>query len=71
MAPFEREVERLLLLREILPDDPERFRMLAELAGERARVGLGRGRKAPSVATCEAMPPSARWNSSTRAASPL
>ena len=34
-------VDRLLLLREILPDRAEGFRVLGELTGERARVGLG------------------------------
>jgi hypothetical protein len=45
-ASFKSKIERLLLLREILPDDPKSFGMLAELPGKCARVGLGRGRKA-------------------------
>ena len=47
VAALEREIERLLLAREIPSDRGERFRVLGELRGERARVGLGRGRKPP------------------------
>ena len=42
-AALESGVERLLLLRKIASDNRESFRMLGELPGKRARVGLGRG----------------------------
>jgi len=40
-AAFESGVERLLLLCEIASDNCESFRVLGELPGKRARVGLG------------------------------
>ena len=40
-AAFKGGVERLLLLCEIASDNCERFRVLGELPGKRARVGLG------------------------------
>ena len=43
VAVFEGVVERLLLPREIPSDRRERFRVLGELPGERACVGLGGG----------------------------
>ena len=70
-AAFESGVERLLLLREITSDIARASACWASCPASALASDWVEAERRPRAATCDEMPPSACWNSSTRVASPL